>query len=131
MARFVIPMPGLIASVAAFSNHRGFFDYPDNSGQQGESLRSIVGLTINPRLYSGRGCLLFFLPRAANFLRPLLVTAPIFEIVGDRCVTIMDPVRILRYGCRWFYCARFGGCRTVEHLCKSSRSFAVAHLVPR
>jgi hypothetical protein len=37
--------------------------------------------------------LLFFFPRAAHFLRPFLVTAPIIEIIGDRGVTAADPPR--------------------------------------
>src|SRR5258708_16844716 len=75
--------------------------------------------------------LFFYFPRAANFLRPFLVTAPTIEIVGDRGVTAVGLLRILRYGCCWLYSARFGACPTVKHLRKSSRSFAVAHLVPR
>jgi hypothetical protein len=75
--------------------------------------------------------LLFFFPRAANFLCPFLVTAPIIEIIGDRGVTAADPLRILRYGYCWFDSARFEECRTEGYLRKSSRSFAVAHLVPR
>ena len=34
--------------------------------------------------------LFFFFPRAANFLRPFLVIAPIIEIIGDRGVTAAD-----------------------------------------
>jgi hypothetical protein len=34
--------------------------------------------------------LFFSLPRAANFLRPFLVIAPIIEIIGDRGVTAAD-----------------------------------------
>ena len=80
-----------------------------------------------PSLYS----LLFSVPRAANFLRPFLVTAPIIEIIGDRGVTAADPLCIPRFGCCWFDSARFEGSRTEEHLHKSSPSFAVTHLVPR
>lgn len=75
--------------------------------------------------------LLFFFPRAANFRRPFLVTAPIIEIIGDRGVTPANPLRILRYGCCWFDSACLEACRMEEHLRNSSRSFAVAHLVPR
>ena len=75
--------------------------------------------------------LLFFFPRAANFLRPFLVTAPIIQIIGDCGVSAADPFRVLRYGRCWFDNARFGARRTEERLRKPSRSFAVAHLVPR
>jgi len=75
--------------------------------------------------------LLFLFPRPANFLRPFTVTAPIIKFIGDRGVTAADPLRILRYGFYWFDRARFRACRTVERLRQSSRSFAIAHFVPR
>ena len=68
--------------------------------------------------------LFFFFPRAANFLCPRFVTAQRIEIIGDRGVTTADPLRILWY-------PLFEAARTEDHLRKSSRSFAVAHLVPR
>jgi len=46
--------------------------------------------------------LLIFFPHPANFGRPVLVTAPIVEIIGDGGVAAADLVRILRHGrCRF------------------------------
>jgi hypothetical protein len=75
--------------------------------------------------------LLCFFPRAANFLGPFFVTAPIIELIGDRGVTAANPLCILRFGCCRFDSARFWACRAKERLRQSSRSFAVAHFVPR
>ena len=59
----------------------------DNPERSLTTVRVAHVLTVNK--------LLFFFPRAAHFLRPFLVTAPIIEIIGDRGVTAADPPRIL------------------------------------
>ncbi len=97
------------------------------SGQQ-TSFRVSV-LILDPQLGNVvLNNLLSFFPRAANFFHPVLVTAPMVEIIGDRGVTAAGLVRILRHGGGWFDSSRYDAWRSAVHLRKSSQSFAVAHL---
>jgi hypothetical protein len=76
----------------------------------------------------GRNNLLLFVPRAANFIRPVLIVSPAVEIVGDRSVTAADLSRVLRHGGCWFDRPHFDAWWSAVHLRNSSRSLAVAHL---
>jgi hypothetical protein len=72
--------------------------------------------------------LLLFLPRAANFIRPVLIISPAVEIVGDCSVTAADLVRVLRRAGSWFNRPHVVAWWSAVHLNNSSRSLAVAHL---
>lgn len=72
--------------------------------------------------------LLFFLPRVANSLHPVPVTAPSVESLGDHGVTAAGLVRILRHSNCQFNSSRFDARHSAAHLRNSSRRFVVAHL---